>query len=215
MAQLSAQLEGKRFGELTVRRSVPRAECGRYAMWLCICDCGTEKMVRSDMLVSGKTTTCGCKLRRPKTHGESYSPEYRTYCQMIRRVLNPSKERDARNYRDRGIVVCDRWRHGDAKKSGFECFLSDMGRKPTPAHSLDRIDNDGNYEPSNCRWATPKEQSLNQRKTLFVEYRGETYTLQDAANSFASISYSGVYQRIRSGWTIADAIDTPSVGNKK
>lgn len=158
-------LSGRIFGKLTVLRHIEplRTASGvsrrRVA---CRCECGREHVVfvRSLIAKSNPTRSCGCS--RPginQTHGESRPPsaEYASWRAMRQRCLDQSTA-SWKRYGGRGITVCDRWR------DSFEAFLEDMGRKPSPAHSLDRWpDNDGNYEPGNCRWATAKEQSENSR----------------------------------------------------
>ena len=93
---------------------------------------------------------------------EERNSEYYSWAGMITRCSNP-KQASYKDYGGRGITVCDRWRRGDGERAGFECFLADMGPKPSPAHTLDRRENDGSYEPTNCRWATRSEQMLNRR----------------------------------------------------
>ena len=159
-------ITGQRFGRLV---AVRRAEnCGRYAAFLCLCDCGHEAVVRSDCLRSGDTRSCGCLLqeilaqnRFAFKHGcssrDRQTPGHRSWTGLKSRCLD-AKNKDFRNYGGRGIAVCDRW------LDSFENFLADMGPKPSSMHSIDRIDSDGSYEPSNCRWATPKEQQSNTRR---------------------------------------------------
>jgi hypothetical protein len=163
---------GQRFGRLVVTGSPDYRVVRKYPVpfFPVRCDCGTQTVVNGYYLHLGDTTSCGCyRAERVAEglalkHGEANkptapiaTPEYRAWRGMINRCYQPSSERFSR-YGGRGIVVCDRWHHS------FENFLADMGRKPSPKHSIDRIDNDGNYEPGNCRWATASEQQRNKSR---------------------------------------------------
>ena len=129
--------------------------------WICLCDCGNKKLVQSNHLTSGASKSCGCLLAQKnielrQTHGLSKSRIYRIWRNMINRC-HYEKYAERHLYGGRGIIVCDRWRYS------FENFLLDMGI-PDDCMSIDRIDVDGNYEPSNCKWSTAKEQAANRRK---------------------------------------------------
>jgi hypothetical protein len=156
---------GRRFGRLVVvaeavAQVTPSGQRKRRVA--CLCDCGSETVVGVADLVSGHQLGCGCfrndmLIARNTTHGDIHSPEYRAWASSIQRCENPNGEY-YRDYGGRGIKVCARWR------KSYPNFLADMGRKPTRAHSLDRYpNNDGDYEPSNCRWATAVEQQNNRR----------------------------------------------------
>ena len=160
-------LKGQVFGRLAVTW---RSDRDGRVWWMCKCTCGNYKLVRSVSLVAGDTSSCGCLRREvlrarnlanpPRLrHGDAVdgklTTEYRSWFAMLQRCTNP-KAGNFDNYGGRGIKVCKRWRT-------YDNFLADMGRKPTPAHSLDRRNNERGYYPSNCRWATRVEQRANRR----------------------------------------------------
>lgn len=134
---------------------------------LCRCDCGTEKLFWYANVSSEKSTSCGCvRHERPSpnhTHGLTGTREYRIWTGLVTRCENPNV-RCFPNYGGRGIKVCERWRGAD----GFVNFLSDMGKRPSPEHSIDRKDTNGDYSPDNCRWATRDEQAQNTRANVLT-----------------------------------------------
>lgn len=184
------EVDGKRFGRWMALSFVQGSS--NPQMWNCVCDCGSARKVAVRSLVTGKSTSCGCVRREfvgnlHRTHGYSRGTRiYRIWCAMLTRCRNPNHNR-ADLYSGRGITVCERW-------LVFENFLADMGEPPAGT-SLDRFpNNDGNYEPGNCRWATPGEQSRNRRATIWVMRNGERCVLTDARQS------AGIPQSTYSKW---------------
>jgi len=161
-------LTGRQFGRLTAIKLqyVTLSSGRRIVAWQCRCLCGRTKVILGMHLASGATTSCGCYNSevasiRTKTHGGSGTLLHGIWKAMIRRCYNRNV-RGFKHYGERGITVCDRWRFGEDGQSGFACFRKDMGERPADK-SLDRINNEGSYEPSNCRWATGHEQRVNSR----------------------------------------------------
>lgn len=142
-----------------------------------------------------------------KKHGLSYAPEYRAWQQMRLRCTDP-KHHAWPSYGGRGITVCQRWLDSVAD------FIADMGPKPSPKHELDRIDNDRGYEPSNCRWATRKENDRNRRSNRILELGGERKTLAEWCERFG-MRGDTVSWRLKIGWTVEQALKTPASPRKK
>lgn len=168
---MKEDLKGGKFGRLTVI-SFNHKDDNYRNYWTCICDCGEKRIVQDSALKNGKSESCGCLSREVatktmsdtfKTHGLSKTPTYHTWKRMRQRCSNRSNKKYYR-YGGRGITVCKRW-------NKYENFLEDMGERPGDDLSLDRIDNDGNYEPSNCRWATQKVQQNNRGNNLSNKLR--------------------------------------------
>jgi hypothetical protein len=147
-------LAGQRFGKL-VAVEYSHTDGNRTARWLCQCDCGSQAVIRAHSLASGRAKSCGCSKRR--LDGLSNTPEYKIWESMRRRCSDP-KTINYKYYGGRGISVCQRW------EDTFKNFYADMGPRPSPLHSIDRKNNDGNYEPGNCGWATDLEQGANKRQ---------------------------------------------------
>lgn len=159
---------GQRFGKLVAIEYVGSTGAKGKAQWRCVCDCGGEKICKAENLLRGKSKSCGCdrhenRVAQVTKHGHARGDNgkptttYRTWHSMLQRCLNENTGQ-YEDYGGRGITVCDRWR-------SFENFLADMGEKPSGL-TLDRIDVNGNYELSNCRWATQHEQAINKRPRM-------------------------------------------------
>ncbi len=185
-----------------------------YRDWyLCQCQCGTIRPVSGNSLRMNQSKSCGCmrketlqknpsRLRHGEARMNNRSKEWRSWNAMIRRCTYPSMERFP-IYGGRGITICNQWRNS------FETFLKDMGRAPSNKHSLDRIDNNGNYEPDNCRWATNSEQIKNSRKARLITYNGKTQNLCDWVKE-TGIKRTTIQMRIDvQGWSIEKALTTP------
>jgi hypothetical protein len=191
---------GAVFGRLTVTAEAPAKvfpSGGRMRMWFCRCDCGATSVVHGCALRSGHTQSCGCLNReRITTHGQlrdgRVSPEYRVWRDMLQRCYNP-RIKNFNRYGGRGISVCQEWR------DSFEAFFVDVGPRPTPGHSIDRIDVNGHYCLGNCRWATTAQQARNRTSNHWVTYKGQRMTLTDAAKS-AGMHRNTLRWRIEAGW---------------
>lgn len=178
----------------------------------CVCDCGKSKVTGVCDLLRGYTQSCGClnKERISQTkrkHGDCASREYRIWRLMKSRCNTDYKHKpENKNWSGRGITVCDRW------LNSYENFLQDMGRSPSNKHSIDRIDNDGNYEPGNCRWATAKEQANNTRprskgrkynEGKKITHNGVSKSIKEWA-AYLGIRIGLIYSRIYMGWPMDD-----------
>lgn len=200
-------LTGKKFGRLTVIRQDGRDDYGRIK-WLCECECGRISTVIGNLLKNGTTKSCGC-LRSEEVkshgirHGMSRSNVYHDWCNMKARCSNPNLA-NYKNYGGRGISVCERW------VDDFQTFYDDVSELPyfgEDGYSLDRINNDGDYEPGNVRWADDVTQCNNTRRTILIEYDGRVLSLMEWARELG-INHSTLYYRIKRGWDIERAFTT-------
>ena len=193
-------LTNQRFGRLTALSKIGRRQHGRSRIyWECLCDCGEHCTIETNSLTSDRTRSCGCLQRelvkeRCLVHGGTvngkHSPEYESWQKAKSRCYKPSDPKFPL-YGARGITMCARW------QASFAAFLEDMGWRPSPKHSLDRYpDNNGNYEPGNCRWATAKKQSNNRRSNVIVTVDGEKYTLKQFAEMNA-VNYKSLHSLVR------------------
>ena len=187
---------GERFGMLTVVEEVTADGRSRLS---CRCDCGATTTVDRGNARAGRTTSCGCRVR--KLRGKWNTPAYRSWKAMRERCCVPTSK-DYPLYGARGVRVHERW------ADDFLAFLADMGERPEGT-TLDRINVDGNYEPGNCRWATPIQQSANRKNTLFLTARGETAPLAEWARRLG-VEPSVLRNRKRAGWSDEQTALTPA-----
>lgn len=200
-------MSGLRFTRLTV---ISQAESDRNgnARWHCQCDCGTKTITSGFTLRNGEAKSCGCltteqMVERNTKHSLAGTPEYMTWAYLIQRCTNPNSTH-YHNYGGRGIRVSEEW------VTSFEAFYAHIGPRPSAKHSIDRINNEGHYEPGNVRWATKREQNTNRRNNRYVTYKGKRVALAIAIEMAGTgISYKGVCGRLERGWSLEEALDTP------
>ena len=202
-------LTGQRFGRLVVLSFHHNENGKRY--WLCLCDCGNKKIAHTSHLNFGLVKSCGCladetrannRLKKRK-HGFSHKERlYETWKNMKRRCCDPSNNR-AKFYIEKGIKVCDEWMND---YSEFRQWALSHGYAETL--TLDRINNDGDYCPENCRWATAKIQANNQSRNHLLTYNGETLTMSEWADKLG-ITYATINSRVQHGWSMTRIVNTP------
>lgn len=206
------ELQGQRFDRLTVVKYIGLNDRGK-SIWLCLCDCGKEHIAQGSYLKSGNIKSCGClnreMVQKANTKsgyfmkGNKILPEYRIWCAMKQRCTNPN-DKDFSSYGGRGIEVCSEWLFN------FNSFLMDMGYKPGKGYTIDRIDVNGNYEQSNCRWATMKVQSNNKRNNKRITIDGVCDSLMNWVTRIGCVSYDTAKARINvHGWDPLKALTTP------
>lgn len=196
---------GKVYGRLTVIEDSGSRTKGRQVLWKCLCSCGKEVVVRTCSLKSGNTKSCGCldaevKAKRLTKHGKAEHPLYHVWRNMMDRCYN-NKHQSYKDYGGRGISVCARWHN-------LELFIEDMQKGYTKGTQIDRINNNGNYEPANCRWTTSKENARNRRDNTYIEYEGETMAMAAWADRVGIPDYV-LHNRLKCEWPIEKALLTP------
>lgn len=204
-------LTGERFGRLNVFEREPATpeNVKNGAMWKCKCDCGNTVTVKSNSLRSGHTKSCGCyhnerTVEVNTTHGKYKNNIYRVWSSIKERCCNPHNKKYLR-YGARGIAVCEEW------KNDFSAFYDYVSRLPhfgEAGYSIDRINNDGNYEPGNVRWADFVMQNNNLSRNHLLEYGGKTQSIAQWAREIG-MSYSALHSRIKRGWSIERAMAEP------
>jgi len=202
---------GTRYGRWTVQDEGPQDRDHHRRYW-CQCQCGARSLVRASVLIRGASLSCRCgvppiplQIKHGHTRRGMKSSEYSSWHNMKTRCENPA----APDYATYGAVgiTCDSW------SDSFETLLAEMGPKPTPAHTLERIDNSLGYSKANCRWATRKEQAANRRTTRFFTHEGVTLNITDWAKRIG-VSHGKLQQRLQSGLSFVDAITLPHRATK-
>lgn len=211
MSRPFKDLVGHRFGRLKVIEQHARRTKAGAIRWWCLCDCGSITTVIGGGLKRGATKSCGClhkeRVREASTtHGMHTHPAYKAWEDMKRRC-NDVNHKSYGNYGGRGIVVCERW------LEGFEEFWENLGGTWKEGLSLDREDNDGNYEPSNCKWSTKSEQQCNKRSNKMVETEWGLLPLVKAAKR-SGINYQTLMSRLNNGWSVDKALNTHTRNTK-
>lgn len=190
-------LTGQQFGRWTVLTKAKQKGSFGEIYWNCLCECGSRRTVTAQSLRNGKSKSCGCYSRdRTRTHGMESTQIYNTWAQMLARCNNPNAI-NFHLYGGRGIRVCERWHR-------FEEFYADMGDRPEGCQ-LDRINNDGDYQPGNVRWASLREQNRNRRSTILLVWRGKQYPLPELAEMHG-ISRRKLAERLRKGFSLNEAL---------
>lgn len=204
-------ISGQVFGFLEVVENITRSNNRGHTLCRVRClPCGTVKELRRSSLKMGRPKSCGCQnnrmiAERMKTHGYAHSgpkiPEYNIWASMRLRCFQKNS-RAYKDYGGRGITICDAWRES------FPAFLAYMGPRPSPAHSIERIDNDGNYEPGNVRWATMKEQCRNRRSNRNLTVNGITKTFTEWSE-LTGLGFTTIRYRVTHGCTPEQALAIP------
>ncbi len=206
-------ITGLVFGKLTAFEYAGSADKHKASLWLCKCECGNKRVFRANSLLRGLATHCGCSVK-PKfiIHGYARKvvpirSEYKSWAQMRSRCNNPKNDMYYL-YGGRGIKICKRW-------DKFENFIKDMGDKPSKSHSLDRFpDKNGDYKPSNCRWATPKEQASNTRRNIYITYNGITKTVKDWSIEY-KITENIIHYRLKVGKPLEELFKSAGIAPLK
>lgn len=216
MGKKLIDLVGQRFERLTVVEYIGREH--HSSKWRCLCDCGVEVLAQRSALVTGTTKSCGCfradrMSRLTYKHGEAGGekrrkrrPEYKAWDSIKQRCFNPNAK-EWKWYGGRGISLAPEW------AADFSAFLAYIGPRPSPKHSVDRIDGAKNYEPGNVRWADWVEQANNRSNNRMVEFNGQLMTMKQAALA-AGMPYKSVKGRVQKGWDVLSALTVPLNMNK-
>lgn len=204
---------GRKFNRLRVVRKITPVRCRSdrvHFTWECVCRCGKTKEVRGNHLLKGLVQSCGCLQKETmarngkgtRTHGKTGSVEHRAWIAIKQRCCDQNSE-SWNNYGGRGIKICDRW-------MSFDNFIKDMGMRPSPKHSINRKDNNGDYTPCNCEWAVAKVQQRNKRTNRLITYKGVTRCIAEWAE-VTGLHKVTIKLRLDRGWSTQRTLTTPSM----
>lgn len=191
-------LSGSEFNGVKILRVSHKNKRSEY-YYECLCHCGKTFVGNGYQVRTGDKKSCGCLLDSRK-HGKVNTPEYGVWAAMKRRCFNLNDAHYS-NYGGRGITVCERW-------LDFKNFSADMGERPSPDHQIERKNNNGNYDPSNCKWATHKEQSLNRRSNVILAHGCESMPVTEWARRL-NTKMTTLDRRLKRGWSIEKTVTTP------
>lgn len=190
---------GDTYGELLIIEEIEERDKNNHVLYRCKCSCGTEKIILGRSLRSGRSSSCGCMASIKKTkHNMNRTTEYKTWSSLKQRCYNKNDSK-YKDWGGRGIKVCDRW------INSFENFFEDMGYKPSKSHSIERINNDGDYEPSNCIWADKKTQARNRRSSTKILHENKIIDIFLFSEKM-NLSVSGARKRIWRNYKLTDGI---------
>jgi hypothetical protein len=205
---------GRKYNKLLVLKYTGRSNKHGKRYVLCLCECGNRTETIAGSVVSGICKSCGCLNNKPYKYlnGQRDLPEFSVWKDLRNRCNNP-RNKGYHLYGGRGIQVCERW------DKSFDAFYADMGPRPSDLHSIDRKNNNGNYEPGNCHWATAPQQTRNQRTNHYFEWKGRRMILPDWS-VVLGIDYQVLYMRLRNGWDLdraftARVISKPGSGPRR
>lgn len=207
LSRKAHNLAGQRFGRLLVLGAITS---GARVYWHCRCDCGNDTNVRADSLRNGAIVSCGCqRLESVTTHGMHSTAIYRRWSGILARCFDP-KNKGWERYGGRGITICEAWQDFQT----FHDYVSKLSHFGEKGYTLDRIDNDGNYEPGNVKWSTAKQQQRNRRGNHFITANGVTRTLHEWAE-VTGLATSTIFNRIKAGWSPEDTVTlSPDKGRR-
>lgn len=191
---------GRKFGRLTVLAFVEMRK-HRQSYWLCQCTCGNTTVIGISSAREGGTKSCGCARLQPDPAANKRQPEYAIWCAMKNRCYNSNVSHYSR-YGGRGIKVCARWRHS------FKSFLADMGPRPSAKHSIERRDNNGDYNPNNCSWELKQVQARNTSTNRLITFNNETRCLVEWSE-YTGLKAPTIWRRLKAGWSIERALTSP------